>query len=196
MSISRIGRVSSSSDLVLGSAKRASFLNRNEMPEFQGDKKLPRKNFSSPEKNRGYGITRFIEEHQILFLSVLASTRPSVFGRPLRLAGTRALPGDKNAHFIEIHLLPTLLGSWGISKASMPAICYQKRHRSAVSASRQGLGLSALFKLIHMSFVTQFIFILAGYTLGAKRCSVKRLSNCACLCLLSFVADQVRLPGA
>lgn len=70
--------MSSSSDLGLGSAKRASFLNRNEMPEFQGDKKLPRKNFSSAEKNRGYGITRFIEEHQTLFLSVLAFSRPSL----------------------------------------------------------------------------------------------------------------------
>ena len=44
----------------------------------------------------------------------------------------------------------------------MPAICYQRRHRSVVLASRQGLGVSALFKLIPMSFVTQFIFILAG----------------------------------
>lgn len=186
MSISQIGRVSLISDLVLGSAKRASFLNRNEMPEFQGDKKLSEKNFSSAEKNRGYGTTRFIEEHQTLFLSVLAFSRPG----PLGLAGTRALPGDKNARFIEIHLPPTLLGSWRISRASMPAIYYQKRHRFAVLASRLGLALSALFKLIHMSFVTQFIFILAG------QCSVKRLSNCACLRLLSFVADQVRLPGA
>lgn len=94
------------------------------------------------------------------------------------------MPGDKNARFIEIHLLPTLLGSWGFNKASLPAICYQKRHRSAVLASRLGLALSALLKLIHMSFVIQFICILAGHTLGAKRCNVKRLSNCACLCLL------------
>lgn len=72
------------------------------------------------------------------------------------------MPGDKNARFIEIHLLLTLFGSWRISKASMPAICYQMRHRSVVLASRQGLGVSALFKLIPMSFVTQFIFILAG----------------------------------
>lgn len=78
MSISQIGRVSSISDLVLGSAKRASFLNRNEMPEFQGDKKLSEKNFSSAEKNRGYGTTRFIGEHQTLFLSVLAFSRPSL----------------------------------------------------------------------------------------------------------------------
>lgn len=69
--------MSSSSDLVLGSAKRASFLNRNEMPDFQGDKNLPEKNFSSTEKNRGYGITRFIGEHQTLLLSVLAFSRPS-----------------------------------------------------------------------------------------------------------------------
>ena len=78
MSISQIGRVSLISDLVLGSAKRASFLNRNEMPEFQGDKKLSEKNFSSAEKNKGYGTTRFIEEHQTLFLSVLAFSRPSL----------------------------------------------------------------------------------------------------------------------
>ena len=112
--------------------------------------------------------------------SVSFSILEALFGRPLRLAGTRALLGA-DARFIEIHLLPTLFGSWRISKASMPAICYQMRHRSVVSASRQGLGLSALFKSFHMSFVTQFTFILAGYTLGAKRCNVKR---CTCLCLL------------